>query len=124
MSVPGHRHDPLQDVVELARKADEIDHDSERSDDHSHVFHWNIRPAELSVAAIDGPNSLLFILLACCVCANAKALSMPPIRQLDPKEEAPARERRGQNQVDQSDRPCAQLCNLSLNTKLRSDCPS
>jgi hypothetical protein len=58
MDVARRRHDPLEDVAELARKADEIDHDRERRDDHCHIFHGvpvrqNCRPL------LSGPNSLL-----------------------------------------------------------------
>jgi len=142
MDVPGGRYDPLEEVAELARKADEIDYNRERRDDHCHVFHrvpvrQNCRPPS------DEPNSLLLSSQRMirkkpapgCIraaesgfppsrsplrrakqgpkrsCrdtgaryarAGARAHSITPTRRLDPKEKAPARERRGQNQIETS----------------------
>jgi hypothetical protein len=104
----GQHRDPLDEVAELARKADEIDHNRNRSDDHCHIFHSVASFMGISAGryysdvAIDRPNWFIFVLLACCACAGAKAISTTPTPGPDPKEEAPARERRGQNQVETS----------------------
>jgi hypothetical protein len=75
LDMPGQHRDPLDEIAELARKADEINHNRDRGDDHCHVFHGDIRSAELSGVAIDGPNSFIFVLLVRCAGAGASELN-------------------------------------------------